>query len=68
VAKSLSEAEESSPGEEDGEEAKSDRTTNASNRTKASPVPQCYGRESKKFIDIDSSTKTISIELKSDCS
>ncbi len=68
VAKSLSEADEGSPGEGDGGEAQGDRADPASNRPTASPVPKCYGRESKKFIDIDSNTRSISIELKSDCS
>jgi len=34
----------------------------------ATSIPACYGRDSKKFIDIDASMRTLAIELKSDCS
>lgn len=68
VAKSLNESDKGRSGEGDEGATEGESTTPASNRSTAPIVPKCYGRESKKFIDIDSSTRTISIELKSDCS
>lgn len=34
----------------------------------ATSIPACYGRDSKKFIDIAASMRTLPIDLKSDCS
>ena len=41
---------------------------NAKANQNATSIPACYGRESKKIIDIESSMRTLTIELKSDCS
>jgi len=53
VAKSLNESDKGRSGEGDEGATEGESNTPASNRSTASIVPKCYGRESKKFIDID---------------
>ena len=50
--------------ESEGDEG-ADRVQSNQNATS---IPACYGRDSKKFIDIEASMRTLPIELKSDCS
>jgi hypothetical protein len=55
-----------SKGESESEGSESE--DNAKANQNATSIPACYGRESKKIIDIESSMRTLTIELKSDCS